>query len=159
MRNLAQTLYIISIVSFSLSGVFLILSIVFGIKFGVIGIIGDLTGKTAKKSIEKMRIYNENSGEKNYKSSTVNINRGKITDTMSDLKKTDKIARQAVKNMPETVILENFGETEYIGSETETQLLETEGNVSEETVLLDTGQKPRMNILEEIIFIHTNEII
>lgn len=46
-------------------------------------VISDLSGRTARKAIEDIRLHNEQSGDKSYKSSAVNRERGKITDKIS----------------------------------------------------------------------------
>ena len=51
--------------------------------YNIPSVIGDLTGATARKAIENIRNQNESSGDKTYKSSAVNRERGKITDKIS----------------------------------------------------------------------------
>ena len=46
-------------------------------------VIGDLSGANAKKAIEHIRNKNESTGEKTYKSSKVNKERGKLTEKIS----------------------------------------------------------------------------
>ena len=46
-------------------------------------VIGDLTGSNARKAIENIRSHNENTGNKTYRTSYVNKERGKITDKIS----------------------------------------------------------------------------
>ena len=56
---MAEILSIISTSSFVLAALFLALAIFFWFKFGIPAIIGDLSGRTAKKSIAQMRENNE----------------------------------------------------------------------------------------------------
>ena len=57
-------------------------------------VIGDLSGRNARKSIERMRKSNENTGRKSYRSSAVNAARSKLTEAMTERqprkKKSDK---------------------------------------------------------------------
>ena len=65
-----------------------VLAVFFWFKHKIPSVIGDLSGKTARKSIERMRASNEKSGDKSFKPSYINAERGKLTETMSGLKAT-----------------------------------------------------------------------
>ena len=67
----------------ALSGVMLIVSVLLFIFLRIPRVIGDLTGATARKAIENIRNQNESSGDKIYKSSAVNRERGRLTDKIS----------------------------------------------------------------------------
>lgn len=67
-----------------LCAVMLIVTIILFFALNIRKVFGDLTGKNAKKAIEKIREENENSGDKKHKSSTVNRQRGKITDKIDE---------------------------------------------------------------------------
>lgn len=56
---MAQTLQTLSVISFAVAGVCLALAIFFGFLFKIPGVIGDLSGRTARKSIAKLRAANE----------------------------------------------------------------------------------------------------
>lgn len=113
-------------------------------------VIGDLNGSTARKAIEEIRQQNANSGDKIYKSSVVNRERGKLTDRISPTgtlytnttgsiagaMATEKIATQ---HLEETVVLD--------------------AGVYEETTVLSAQADNNFVIEYEITFIHTNEII
>ena len=175
---MADTLQLLSIIFFSAAGVCLLLTIVFGIVFKIPTVIGDLSGSTAKKSIAKMRATNEKSGNKSYKESKVNSERGKVTGTMPGIYK-DKLD---VKNStdvvdPETGLLsENRADTSeseatgildgeatsILGSETTGLLIDENA-----TAPLDTEaeipsvriERKQLRMIEEVIFIHTDEVI
>lgn len=66
---MTQVYNIISIVAFSLAGVFFFVSVFLWFKFNVWEIIGDLSGRNAKKSIKQMRQENEKSGVNLYRPS------------------------------------------------------------------------------------------
>lgn len=113
-------------------------------------VIGDLSGATARKAIENIRNQNEETGEKAYKSSAVNQERGKLTDKISPSgslhskpsdklgfgMKTEKISTQRLDN-------EDAGETTVLGGGNETTVLSS-GN--ETTVLSsDVGETAVLN--------------
>ena len=153
---MAEILSISSLISFVFSGICFILATFFWFKFKIPSVIGDLSGKTARKSIAKMRESNEKSGKKSYQSSSVNVNRGKVTESMSDTR-------------PETGILkENKGRiadrqgTELLNEDETTGLLIEEGTEPlqqiEEKFVRRTGGK-ELVILEEIMLVHTDEVL
>lgn len=78
----ANTWSIISIVGFSLSGIALVAAIIMFFKLKIPNIIGDLSGKNVAREIQAMRAANISSGDKRFRSSRVNQNRGKLTEQM-----------------------------------------------------------------------------
>lgn len=164
---MAELLQLLSIISFAVAAVSLILAIFLWFFFKIPDVIGDLSGRTARKSIAKMRAANEKSGSKSYKESKTNAERGKLTGTMPGIqkKRTDGLN----DNKPETGLL-NENKADGLESEA-TGMLESETTgllVDEEaTVPLNMpSQKPRANanikkmkMLEEVILIHTDEVI
>lgn len=156
---MAEVLSIISIVSFVLAGVFLILAVLFWIKFGIPKIIGDLTGRTAKASIAKMRVNNEKTGVKSFKPSSENIKRNKLTETASGFNKTEEATEKLdlSSTQPETEIL----------SDNKADVLETD-MLNMETSLLNENKTENpiahtnsvnIEIIDELTFIHTDEVI
>lgn len=79
--ELMQTL---SMVSYILAGVMLLVAIALFFLLGIKKVIGDVTGATARKAIENIRQQNEASGDKAYKPSPVNAARGRLTDKISE---------------------------------------------------------------------------
>lgn len=173
---MADILSIVSLVSFILSGVAFVLAILFFILFRIPSVIGDLSGRTARKSIAKMRVANEKTGVKSYKESKTNVERGKLTGTMPDSGKLNTKNSAPVNGQPETGLLAD-NKAEGLESEAtgvldeETGMLESEttGLLVDEnaTAPLDTpAQKPvvrsggkKIVMLEEVMFIHTEEVI
>ena len=109
-------------------------------------VIGDLSGSNARKAIENIRSGNEATGNKTYKSSYVNSQRGKLTDkisqsgniqqkTTSDLKAgampTSRIDSGSAN---ETTVLDVASETTVLGATDETTVL----NASAETTVLSS---------------------
>lgn len=146
----------------ALSGVMLIVSVLLFIFLKIPRVIGDLTGATARKAIENIRNQNESSGDKIYKSSAVNRERGKLTDKISasgnisrhetnslgGAMATTKIATQGLSEsaeLNETTVLETGNETTVLNNETTvlsegtTILSGVSGN--ETTVLSQQGQQ------------------
>lgn len=168
---MAQTLSTLSIISFAVAGVSLVLSLFFWFFFKIPTVIGDLSGRTARKSIARMRAANEKTGNKSYKESKTNVARGKLTDT---IKNSGKLKKNATKDddRPETGLLTG-NKASKVGSEA-TGLLndeedETTGLLVDEeaTAPLNSSiQKTekrkgckKLKMLDEVIIIHTDEVI
>ena len=66
---------VVSVIFFIAAGVFAVLAIALWFLFKIPIVIGDLSGRTAKKSIERMRLNNEKTGNKSYKTSKSNLER------------------------------------------------------------------------------------
>ena len=147
--SVAEILSTISLVSFVIAGISCLLAIFFWFRFNIPAVIGDLSGRTARKSIEKMRANNEKTGNKSYKSSKINLGRGKLTDTMLDSEKlTDKLKlrRVSADTQPETGLLDENAaiafhseQTALLSENEETGLLQDDmKNEEMETDLLQT---------------------
>ena len=145
-----------------LAGVMLVTTVILFFVYKIPTVIGDLTGANARKAIENIRNQNENSGDKLYKTSPVNRERGKLTDKISpsgSLMKdpsghfagamaTEKISTQELP--PE--------ETTVLDATNETTVLDNVG--ASETMVLDAVDAPvTFQIEYEITFIHTDEVI
>ena len=86
----ASALGIVSKVMFALAAVCLAFALYSFIVFKIPAVIGDLTGRTAKKSIEKMRRENETSGKKSFRPTAAAMERGTITTPVNESKKERK---------------------------------------------------------------------
>lgn len=161
-----ETYHLIFVVAAALSGVFLVISAILFVALRIPKVVGDLSGATAKKAIQSIREQNEQSGNKVYKSSKVNIERGKLTEKISPSgrlvqhpttgfgARTEKISTQFLQNQA----LQNgmAGETEVLGPTAETTVLNME--ISETTVLMqNTTMQSFFEIEQDITFIHTDE--
>lgn len=161
---MAETLSMISIIAFAAAGICLMMAVIFFIRFKIPSVIGDLSGRNARRSIEQMRKFNEKSGNKSYKPSKTNAGRGKITETM---RKAEKRNHLQDDDHPETGLLaENiikfptYSETELLDNHEGTELLQDEN----ETVKLndnkiETDEGIPIQILDEVMIIHTDEVI
>lgn len=187
--SVSEILNTISLVSFVLAGISFLLAVFFWIRFNIPSVIGDLSGRTARKSIEKMRADNEKTGNKSYKPSKTNVRRGKLTETMSGSEMlTEKLKKTLNSSdiMPETGLLDEnraevytYDKTDLLVESEKTGLLQTDVlEESEETGLLKEDEETisllRENqmenrdleanaiqfvLLEEVMLIHTNETI
>lgn len=75
--DMASVFQIVSITAFSLSGIFLIISVVLFIKLGIPEIIGDFSGRTAQKQIKVIRDQNVEKEEHRYRPDEANALRVK----------------------------------------------------------------------------------
>lgn len=158
-----------------LAGLSLIIAVILFFVLKIPSVIGDLTGSTARKAIENIRNQNESSGDKTYKSSAVNRERGKITDRITP---TGTLIKNPTDLMGGAMATTKIG-TQQLAAEAqqayETSLLEDTG--ANETTVLNTGSAGETTVLEqtameqgadnsnvfvieyEITFIHTDEVI
>lgn len=157
---MVETIKLLSTTFFAAAAVFLLLSIFLFFKFKIITIVNDLSGRTARKAIAQIRDNNLKSGEKPFRSSSVNINRGKLTEPIPDIttRKTDKLEGvSAPLENAETTIFREDGTTELLVSDENTTVLAgTDMAVNNEPI-----QRPRIavQILNKVVLIHTDEAI
>ena len=162
---MAETFSRLSTISFVAAGVCLAIAVVLWIVFRIPGVIGDLSGRNAKKSIARMRQSNERSGSKSYRSSETNAARGKLTATMPGAGAAEKPVQQThpapqADEAPETVLLSENRADRW---EESTVLLSESG---ETELLAETPKEPArrmggvpLTMLEEVMLIHTDEAI
>lgn len=163
---MADTLSLISIISFVMSGIFFSTAVALFFIFKIPSVLGDLSGRTAKKSIEKMRKNNERTGNKSYSSSNVNLARGKLTEI---IKENNRKNQETVCKNDETGLLNENHATSY--NELDTGILEGATEVlsdENETVSLNDIQetfyeKKKSNItfttIDDVVLVHTEEVI
>lgn len=148
-----------------LAGIMLVTSVLLFFLLKIPHVLGDLTGRNARKAIESIRNQNELSGDKLYKTSQVNRERGKLTDKISPsgslmrdpsgilgggAMATEKISTQELPpEANETTVLDAANETTVLNSEAgETTLLDAQPDIA-----------PIFQIEYEITYIHTKEVI
>ena len=169
----AEILSLISLISYIVAGVSLVLALFFWFFFKIPSVIGDLSGRTARKSIARKRASNERSAGKGYQPSVTNVNRGKLTETMGHSRKLKNSQRKDLagnsEQMPETGLLD-ANRADVVDSP-QTELLDNEATGvlvdDEATVALDQDiPKPvrrsggkKLNMIDEVILIHTDEVI
>lgn len=172
---MAELLSTLSIISFALAGLCFVLAVFFWFFFKIPTVVGDLSGRTARKSIAKMRQINEKSGSKSYKESKTNLARGKVTGTVANSEKLNPQKQNMDDDRPETGLLaDNLAES-FDSEETgmlsnnaaENSDPEATGLLNAEPETIDLGEvrmpveriAVKMELIEEIILIHTNEVI
>ena len=169
----AEIFSLVSLISYIAAGVCLVLAVLFWFLFKIPVIVGDLSGRTARKSIAKMRQSNEKSGHKSYRSSATNVARGKVTDTMPRTEKKKPAAPVVKQNAPvdarpetglldenrvhvasgeETAPLNDDGTTALLVEENETAMLGETPSVAR------TGGK-KLTMINQVMLIHTDEVI
>lgn len=163
--------------------VFFVVAVILFFVFKIPKVISDLTGRTARKAIENIRMNNEQSGDKTYQSSAVNLERGKLTDKISRSGRivprdatpfgtgviTEKISTMKLDTAGETDVLTVSEETSVLSSPAgETDVLapmagETEvlAPAAVETTAPAPVEQPvqAFTVEYEITFIHTSEVI
>lgn len=144
----AQTFSTLSIVAYAAAGLCLALAVLFFFLFKIPEVIGDLSGRTAKKNIAKIRSANERSGDKAFTPGRVNEQRATLTKSMR-LNNTAAGGVGSDETLPldavgsdETLPLDGFGADETtplddFGSDETTPL--NEPGMEETTPLDDNG--------------------
>ena len=118
----------------ALSLVMVIVSAILFFTLKIPKVIGDLTGRTARKAIEDIRKQNEQSGDKTYRSSPVNKQRGKLTDKIT---KSGRLEKRAESPFGTGVITEQLSGKQPVYASSETTVLSEDTAVlSEETTVL-----------------------
>lgn len=177
----AEILSLISTLSFVVAAISFVLAVFFWFNFKIPSVIGDLSGRTAKKSIARMRASNERAGGQGYKPSAANVSRGKLTDRMKyssklsgdPLTKKQQTRREKITGedlMPETGLLATNDAVAADGQQTDllvgfvsTYLLVDEDATvpiweEPKAPATRTGGK-KLTILDEVMLIHTDEMI
>lgn len=155
----------IFIIAGILCGVMAAISVILFFALNIRQVIGDLSGSTARKGIQNIREKNEQSGDKTYKTSAVNRDRGKLTDKISQSGRIMQSHQEAFGTGAATskIATQNL-KPEY----NETTVLETEPPVgltgklpAGETTVLSMEELDKMTFVieTEITFVHTNEMI
>lgn len=144
-----------------LAGLVLLLAVLLFFLLKIPVVIGDLSGATARKAIENIRKENAKTGEKTYKSSQVNIERGRVTDKMTP---SGKLLRRPNTGYGGAMATEKIG-TDRLQAEADASFTSAVG--AEETTVLYPGDETTVlsddtlafRILYEVTLIHTNERI
>ncbi len=171
--QMAKTYGIISIVMFCLAGVCLAFGIFCFFRFNIPKIIGDLSGRTARKSIEHMRAENEKSGNKSYRPHPVAQSRGTVTEPIKQSGKFKTAQKQpASSNFAPSLSNIGSGATDVLDDPNATQPLSfgygaTEV-LEEKTQILSNNDdihgyqnqsKTKLKMIQNIVFINTEEVI
>lgn len=128
-----ELLHTLSLAAYILAGVMLMLAVILFFVLDIRKVLGDVTGATARKAIENIRQQNEASGEKIYKPSKVNAERGMVTDKISASGR----LQQRLPGFGTSPATEKFDTAQLNPQSNETTLL---GAASNETTLLSGGE-------------------
>lgn len=166
---MADTLSTLSVISFAVAAVCLVLAVFLGIFFKIPTVISDLSGRTARKSIAKMRTANEKTGVKTYQASKTNANRGKLTGNIPDSTDLNKMGSVINAGNPETGLLAankaysvDAEKTEMLRSETTGLLIDEEATATLTPTAAPAAKRSggkALKLLEEVVLIHTDEVI
>lgn len=180
---MAEQLFTISTVAFVLAVFFLLIAIILWFRLGILGIINDLTGRTAKKSIELMRENNTKNGKKVFRMNMVSGRSTQLSEKTAEMVTpqavdiTEKLGQPKAElrsDKGETVLLDKNLDVVGVNSNTstgETVLLnvidDTELLVSDDTAVLAEGESETVSeweqmqfrMIDEVILIHTDEVI
>lgn len=177
----ANTWMIIAIIGFSLSGIALIAAVIMFIRLNIPAIIGDLTGRTVAREIKAMRDTNASSGDKRFRPSAVNLERGTLTEKVAGntannmalahaSKRLDKtsgnLSEKSSKKKSGTVGLSDAvqGKSGRVGSEP-TDMLNSDSNATEvlstesTEVLSDNATEVLSNDTTEVLEPNATEIL
>ena len=151
---MAETLSVISLISFLAAGVFAVLAVVLWFVFRIPTVVGELSGRNARKSIERMRRRNEEAGKNSRRPGAGGGGNSVVS------------MRQAGKNSgeggnAETDLLAEGAVRVDICRETE-RLTDENGTGAPDTGIMWTERRVsavKIDLLEEILFIHTKEVI
>lgn len=166
---MADTLSTLSVISFAVAAVCLVLAVFLGVFFKIPTVISDLSGRTARKSIAKMRTANEKTGVKTYQASKTNADRGKLTGNIPDSADLNKMGSVKNAGNPETGLLAankaysvDAEKTEMLGSETTGLLIDEEATATLAPTAAPTAKRSggkALKLLEEVVLVHTDEVI
>lgn len=177
----ANTWLIIAIIGFSLSGIALIATVIMFIRLNIPAIIGDLTGRTVAREIKAMRDTNASSGDKRFRPSAVNLERGTLTEKVAGKtannmalahasKRLDKtsgnLSEKGSKRKSGTVGLSDAvqGKSGRVGSEP-TDMLNSDSNATEvlstesTEVLSDSATEVLSNNATEVLDTNATEVL
>lgn len=151
---MAETLSTLSLVCYILAAIFLVVGVVLFVILRIPKTFSDYTGRSARKKIMKLRDNNEKSGNKSYRPSQVNKERGKITENIPS-----KPSKKKKEDMPGTGIIAENKAHRYEA--------EVTGLLDESTAELnepEIAQPPRpsnikLKLINEVVFIYTQEVI
>lgn len=167
----ATTWLIIAIIGFSLAGIALIIAIFMFVKMNIPSIIGDLSGKTVAREIKAMREFNNANGDRRFRPSKVNLERGVLTEKVE----ISQDNRKAMAEGNEPTEMLSDGETEVLNenatevlNENATEVLSNDTTVLNGTTVLGKTEKLTeesevipvpFKITKSEIVIHTDEVI
>lgn len=170
-EQMASIFKTVSIVLFVLAAVCLALGIITFIVFKIPNVIGDLSGRNARKSIEQMRASNEKGGKKSHRPHPVASDRGTLTEQIKESKKLSQkpVQKQTAKPKPiapegsgATDVLEDINATVNLNyDQNGTEILNEGTQVLSNEVIQSALNETTVNfkMIQNIVLIHTDEVI
>lgn len=161
----ADILSMVSVISYILAGVFLVLAVIFWFVYKIPKVVGDLSGRTARRSIEKMRQKNAAASASQPvvshpqaaapKAQTPQPQKKTVGPVVSEPQETGLMAENRAMETP-------VGQTALLRDDGTELLMDPEGTAPLTAYAparaRRTGGK-KMTMLDDIILIHTNEQI
>ena len=136
--------------------IFAVCSVLLFVILKIPKVVGDLSGRTARKGIADIREQNVRTGGKRHKTSVVNLDRGRITDFIKDSGNIQRVGKTVNTGVMTQKI--NIPESEERMETSETTILPITED-SETIVLDEIRMDDDFTIEEELCFIHTEETI
>lgn len=170
-EQMANIFRISTIVLFVLAGVCLAFAIFAFITFKIPNVIGDLTGRNARRSIEQMRQENEKSGKKSHRPHPVASDRGTLTEQIKESKKLSQKPVQKQTAKPKPVVPNGSGATDVLEdtnatvnlnyNQNGTEILNEGTQVLSNEVIQSALNETTVNfkMIQNIVLIHTDEVI
>lgn len=161
---MADILHTLSIVSYILAVLFLALAIMLWFIFKIPNVIGDLSGRNAKKSIARMRQNNEKTGDKSYRASEKNLARGKLTGAIEEMGNNETpINIQETGLLNENLARRHDEQATGLLLDYATGLLDESGETAALDETVDVADRAPSTVviqkIEEVMLIHTEEVI
>ena len=162
----AEILSTLSMICFIVAGVSFAAAVFFWFKFRILEAYGDLNGRTAKRSIEKLRKENERLGDRKQRTGTETGKKvGLVTGNSTTAASSSEMIRRD-EQIPETEMLEsNRAQVHAMASDATTAMLEEDEDATgllEEAVMEPAPVRAggvELILLEEVMLIHTDETI
>lgn len=153
---MAETLSMISLISFLAAGVFGVLTVILWFVLRIPTVQGELSGRIAQKSIERMRKSNEEAAKPAWGPGTAKGEKGEHQQPPAHMRQAGKSGSGGEK--AEMVSAQGPSEVDH-GRKTEL-LTEEKGmqNAGKE-LLKRRGSAVKIVLMEETLFIHTKEVI
>lgn len=148
---MVELLNILSLVAYIAAGVLFLVAVALFFLIDVPKLFGDLSGRTAKRAIEEIRQQNELDGNKGYRTSVVNSERGKLTDKISQSGR----LQIHTAGLPISVGTEKISAQNWEQLSNETTLLVSNSSLDggETTLLVDERVYATSTALDEIFTI------
>lgn len=154
----------LSMISLILAALFFLIAVILFFLLDVPKLFGDITGSTEKKAVDQIRKQNEQSADKAYRTSYVNVTRGKITEKISPSAQLAKRTSGKDKsdnghNLLTDDLNKGTQETTILGDHyDETMILNSDQN---ETVVLSSeqGDNKDFSVDVELGFTESHEVI